>query len=94
MLLIIIALLLLETSVLIICCLFQHSEIGTLMELRDYWQVKAVGLSGENHELREENTSLGQMIDDRKRTIEEQNQRLSENEKTIQNIRDYIATRP
>jgi predicted nucleic acid-binding Zn-ribbon protein len=92
--LIIIALLLLETSVLIICCLFQHSEIGTLTEIRNYWQSKAQNLSDEIHELKEENCSLGQMIDERKTTIQEQYQKMAENEKTLRNIRECITKEP
>jgi len=89
--LIIICVLILETSILFGWCMSQRNSVQANAEMRDYWQSQANVLSEELHELKEENTSLGQLLDDYKRTITEQQEQLSKNEAIFHNVRQWIA---
>lgn len=89
--LIIILLLLLESSILFAWCMSQRDSIRIHKFDATYWQEVAAERAYEIHELRQENTSLGQMIDDRKRTISEQQQQLSEKEKIISSVKAWIS---
>lgn len=89
--LIIIAVLVLETSIMFGWCMSQRISMQTIAASRDHWHSQANVLSEDLHELKEENTSLGQLLDDYKRTITEQQQQLSEHEKTLRNVREWIT---
>lgn len=91
MALIIIAVLVLETSILFGWCMSQRSNVHATAEMCDYWHSQANVLSEELHEMKEENCSLGQLLDDYKRTIKEQNTLLSQHEKTLHNVRELLT---
>ena len=93
MALIIICVLILETSILFGWCMFQRRCVQTTAEMHDYWHSQANILSEELHELKEENCSLGQLLDDYKRTIAEQNEQLTAQETTLKYIKEYSTNK-
>jgi len=89
MALIIIAVLVLETSILFGWCMSQRSNVHATAEMCDYWHSQANVLSEELHEMKEENCSLGQLLDEYKRTIAEQHEHLNGYEKKLRAVREW-----
>lgn len=88
---IVIALLTLHTTILLFWCLAQHDAIKILRDDYAYWSNLAIKRGDEILDLRQENCSLGQMIDDRKRTINEQNRAYDRIKETLHYIQESVT---